>query len=192
MPPPGAKGEILMSRATTRRRKVLAILAGGLVLGIGAAYTLAQWNDSEFATGDFTAGTFVFEGSADGVDFDDHATSGEAASLAFETGADNLAPGDVVYAAYALRVTGSYDAALTAVAPVATGSFTTAGKLTYDAVSTSAFGCDESAFAGGGAVPATIASGDVVNLCLRVTATNTLEQGDTGSVVWQWNAESQS
>lgn len=30
-------------------RKVRAILAGGLVLGVGAAVVLAAWNDSEFA-----------------------------------------------------------------------------------------------------------------------------------------------
>src|SRR5690606_26326814 len=29
-----------------RRRRVYAVLAGGLVLGVGAAVTLAAWNDS--------------------------------------------------------------------------------------------------------------------------------------------------
>jgi len=57
---------------TTTRRKVRAVLAGGLVLGVGAAVTLAAWNDSEFATGTFTAGTFNLEGSTDGTTFTDH------------------------------------------------------------------------------------------------------------------------
>ena len=57
---------------TADRRKVLAVLAGGLVLGVGTAVTLAAWNDSEFATGDFAAGTFVFQGSTDNETFEDH------------------------------------------------------------------------------------------------------------------------
>ena len=50
----------------TRRRdsrRVKAVLAGGMVLGIGAAITLAAWNDSEFATGTFSAGHFGIEGA---------------------------------------------------------------------------------------------------------------------------------
>ena len=48
-------------RRTTRRRRrrsrmIRAILAGGLVLGVGTAVTLAAWNDSEFVTGTFTVG----------------------------------------------------------------------------------------------------------------------------------------
>ena len=46
----------------TKRRKVLAILAGGLVLGVGTAVTLAAWNDSEFASGDFAAGRIQSRG----------------------------------------------------------------------------------------------------------------------------------
>ena len=44
---------------------IRAILAGGLVLGVGAAVTLAAWNDSEFVTGTFTAGTFNLRGVDD-------------------------------------------------------------------------------------------------------------------------------
>src|SRR6218665_568783 len=38
------------------RRKVLAALAVELVLGLGAAATLAAWNDSELASRTFSAG----------------------------------------------------------------------------------------------------------------------------------------
>ena len=56
-----------------RSRMIRAILAGGLVLGVGAAVTLAAWNDSEFVTGTFTAGTFNMQGSTtDGTTFTDH------------------------------------------------------------------------------------------------------------------------
>lgn len=174
----------------TDRRKVLAVLAGGLVLGVGAAATLAAWNDSEFATGEFSAGEFVFQGSADGQTWADHTSEGGAAALSFETGADRLSPGDAVYEAYALRVTGSYDAQLESVAPTGSGDFATAGKLSFDTVATDALGCDAAAFDGGSAVPGTIAAGDEVYLCLRVTASDALEQGDTGGVTWRWNAES--
>ena len=46
-------------------RKIAAVLAGGLVLGVGIMATLGSWNDSEFASASFTAGTFIFEGGAD-------------------------------------------------------------------------------------------------------------------------------
>ncbi|WP_427996674.1 SipW-dependent-type signal peptide-containing protein, partial [Xanthomonas hortorum] len=39
-------------RAAQTRRKIYAVLAGGLVVGVGSALTLAAWNDSEFATSD--------------------------------------------------------------------------------------------------------------------------------------------
>lgn len=35
--------------ARTRRRRILALLSGGLVLGIGGTMTLASWNDTEWA-----------------------------------------------------------------------------------------------------------------------------------------------
>lgn len=178
---------------TADRRKVLAVLAGGLVLGVGAAVTLAAWNDSEFGSADFGAGTFVFQGSTDGTTFEDHASEGGAAQLAFETGADNLAPGDVLYEAYALSLAGSTsDATLEAVGPVDAAGTLTDGALTFDVVATTSFGCDEAAFAGGGAVPTTITADTDVYLCLQVTATPELQQGQTGSVLWQWNAESVS
>lgn len=175
-------------------RKILAVLAGGLVLGVGAAVTLAAWNDSEFAKGTFTAGSFTFTGSADGTTFSDHATTGAAASLTFELNPTNLSPGDVVYAPYALRLGGTYDATLASVAPVADGDFATPGKLTYAVVSTgTTFGCDAAAFGAGTAVPTTMTTGTDVNLCIQVTAVSGasgIEQGDTGTVTWQWNATS--
>jgi predicted ribosomally synthesized peptide with SipW-like signal peptide len=173
------------------RKRVYAVLAGGLVLGVGTALTLAAWSDSEFATTDFAAGVFEFQGSTDGTAWADHATEDEAASLTFSTGFDNLAPDDVVYAPYALQLTAesSASADLTAVAPVVSGDLT--GQLTFASVATTTFGCDAAAFAGGTAVPTALAPGDVVNLCLQVTAGTDIAQGDTGTAVWQWDAVSQ-
>ena len=94
------------------QRKVLAVLAGGLVLGVGVAAVLAAWNDSEFATGTFTAGTFNLEGSTAGdvtANYSDHNvdTGGTAASLAFTlpTGVvSSMSPGDSVYAGFWVRL----------------------------------------------------------------------------------------
>ncbi|KJQ54121.1 SipW-dependent-type signal peptide-containing protein [Microbacterium sp. SA39] len=94
------------------RRKILAVLAGGLVLGVGVAVTLAAWNDSEFATGTFTAGSFNLEGSIAGdvdANYSDHnVEDGDtAAALAFDLPAgivDNMSPGDSVYAGFWVRL----------------------------------------------------------------------------------------
>lgn len=179
-----------MTETTTRRRKVLAILAGGAVLGVGAAITLAAWNDSEFATGTFAAGAFNLEGSTENpYVWDDH-ESAPGAALAFAVDADKLAPGAEMYAAFALRLSGDFNANLTQSALAYSGDLDGA-KVDADVVSTATFGCDEDAFAGGSAVPGTIAPGDtgIINLCIKVAATEDIEPGDTGTVTWEWVAE---
>lgn len=40
-----------MAIGARARNKILAVLAGGIVLGVGATVTLASWNDSEYAFG---------------------------------------------------------------------------------------------------------------------------------------------
>ena len=87
-----------------RGRKAAAVLAGGLVLGVGVMATLASWNDSEFANASFAAGTFVFQGSTDGTAYDDHAAIGSAAALSFTAPVANLTPNDVVAAPFAVRL----------------------------------------------------------------------------------------
>lgn len=93
-----------VEQKTTRRRKAQAIMAGGLVLGVGAIVTLAAWNDSEFAEGVFGAGAFDLEGSTTGGedDFAQHSAEEGAAELTFE--ADNLIPGETVYAPFWVRL----------------------------------------------------------------------------------------
>ena len=49
-----------------RARIWRALLAGGLVLGVGATATLAAWNDSEVATGSFAASVFDTESQSAG------------------------------------------------------------------------------------------------------------------------------
>ncbi|MBB1025591.1 MULTISPECIES: SipW-dependent-type signal peptide-containing protein [unclassified Dietzia] len=95
---------------TDRRRRVRALLAGGLVLGLGAAGTLAAWTDSEFARGVFTSGQFNIQGNeststppANGT-WTDHYTAAGAAQLQFSTGFNSLSPGSTVYAPFSLRI----------------------------------------------------------------------------------------
>lgn len=55
------------------RRKRKAILAGGVVLGLGAAVTLAAWSDDVFANGTFNTGSFELEGNLTTTDVDSSA-----------------------------------------------------------------------------------------------------------------------
>lgn len=106
---------------SVRRRKVRALLAGGLVLGVGAAVTLAAWTDNVFGQAEFSAANWNVQGNFDGTTWDeyDQTPGNPAGSFSFSTGFDALSPGDTVYAPVSLRVgTGStaggdYDATVT-------------------------------------------------------------------------------
>lgn len=196
----------------TNRRKVLAVLAGGLVLGVGAAVTLAAWNDSEFATGEFGAGAFNLEGATDGAagTYADHDSAAGAAALEFTLPlADNLAPGDVVHAPFWVRLdadttspatleaagvtpgTGGNEANLSytvqAIAADATCDATAAGTQL-------ASGADLSAFTAGGTqaldVGTTGAAGTPTQLCFTVTAGDGLAQGLPATATWEFVATS--
>lgn len=191
-----------------RRRKIAAVLAGGLVLGVGTMATLASWNDSEFAAGTFSAGQFALEGgTATGV-FSEHGTAGAAAALSFTAPFNNLSPTDVVYAPYAVRVAPNTtnDATVTITAPSTTGTVT---NLTYTVLQTAGWGCT-SASTGTALVPTqsvgtatgavafdlvkgspTTAAGTSVFLCFKVTA-GSISQAQTGSATWQFQAVSKS
>jgi predicted ribosomally synthesized peptide with SipW-like signal peptide len=72
-------------------RKVAAVLAGGLVLGIGTATTLAAWTDQEQAQATFTSGVFKLMSSTDGTAFEDHTSN--VATLTFNGGM--MSPGSL-------------------------------------------------------------------------------------------------
>jgi predicted ribosomally synthesized peptide with SipW-like signal peptide len=185
--------------------KVRAILAGGLVLGVGAAITLAAWNSSEFAQGTFTAGSFNLQGSTNGTSFAENPV-GSPATLGFTTNPTNLSPGDVVSAPFAVRLdaASSYDATVTISTEGSTGSL---AGLTYELTQSDAFGCAEAVtetlVAAGqtlGTTPASVTfpltqgadtdPGAPVNLCFRVTA-GAVVQAQTGSTTWEFAAQSQ-
>jgi predicted ribosomally synthesized peptide with SipW-like signal peptide len=199
-------------RKRRRSRMIRAILAGGLVLGVGAAVTMAAWNDSEFVTGTFTAGTFNMQGSTtDGTTFTDHPV-GTPGTLTFTVAPLLLSPGDTVYAPFALRLaantTNNANVVINAT-PATTGTVT---NLTYELVRTTAFTCGSgttdstgtSLITAGTAVttvagpntfvlnkgaPVTSA-GATQFLCFKVTAGAGLTQGQTGTVTWQFTASS--
>ena len=186
--------------------KVRAILAGGLVLGIGAAVTLAAWNDSEFAQGTFTAGSFNLEGSTDGTAYGNYPSTGPAA-LAFTTSTANMSPGDVVSAPFAVRLDAetSYDAAVTVTSAPTSGPQT---GLTYSLTRTTSFGCGTGVLstlvpanqqlgttpAAAVTFPLSQGAGDdpgtPVYLCFQVTAGATLPQGETSVATWEFAAQS--
>jgi predicted ribosomally synthesized peptide with SipW-like signal peptide len=96
------------------RTKIMAVLAAGIVVGVGGSYTLASWTDSEWVhagdgTGGPGVGTSTFEVQQDaanpgpGTFADFEANPGDA--LSFGVGALELSPGDTVYAPVALRTT---------------------------------------------------------------------------------------
>lgn len=124
----------------SKSRKIKAIPAGGLVLGLGATFTLAAWNDSGFAQGTFAAGTFNMVGSTNGTDYAEHATVDAPATLALTVNPTLLSPGDVVYAPFAVKLdaTTTHDAVVTISNAATTGAVT---NLTYTLIQPTVFGC---------------------------------------------------
>lgn len=84
-----------------RSRRVRALLAAGLVLGIGASVTLAAWHDSQDATATLTAGTFRLQGSVNGGEFQRRVDTAHVLPFSPETGA--LFPGSTRYSVFSVR-----------------------------------------------------------------------------------------
>lgn len=135
------------NRRRLRNRRIKAILAGGLVFGIGAAATSAAWTDTEQATGSFKAGTFNIDLSVDGTNWNNTST------MTFN--ATGLYPGSKVYAPVFIRTTPdtSIDGELKVSSGGTGGTSGIAGSLVYKAVTASyssgGFTCNASAFNSG-------------------------------------------
>lgn len=97
-PQPAAKNQ-------NRRKKARAIMASGLVLGVGAAVTLAAWSDTVWGAGTFgTEGNaFNIKGSFDGgASWNEHVSSTGSGTdapgaMSFAQNANALIPGVPVY-----------------------------------------------------------------------------------------------
>lgn len=107
--------EPISTSAETRSRRRKALLAGGAVLGLGAAATLAAWSDDVWVSGSFSAGKFNVQGAVDtaGASWNEYDTSVTAGTLGFTVNPTAMSPGQSVYAPLSLRVdptASSYDA----------------------------------------------------------------------------------
>lgn len=132
----------IRDRGKNRRNRIAAVLAGGLVIGVGGAFTLASWTDSEWVhagngTGGPGIGTSTFEVQQDasnpgpGTFADFEANPGDA--LGFGLGALALSPGQTVYAPVALRTTtASIAGTLTLQASVAAAGVTATPPAVLD------------------------------------------------------------
>lgn len=172
--------------------KAKAILAGGLVLGVGAAITLAAWTDQEWAIGNFSTGEFGIEGSTDGTTFASHPDVGSAAPLSFSVGTTDLTPGDVVFAGFAVQL----ERTSTRQASVVIDQVDTDAidGTSADYVLTDAMACDAGAFTAGtdAATFSLDALTKVQYVCFKVTAGTQamLAKGETGSFAWEFVADS--
>ncbi|MFC9350571.1 SipW-dependent-type signal peptide-containing protein [Arthrobacter sp. NPDC057013] len=140
-----------MSQAAARMRsrtftRVRAVLAGALVLGVGASVTLASWTDSEYAAGAFTASTFRLESSTQTTDWRDSTSAADASLTVNATG---LSPGASGYSWLNVRTTAASTVGGTVVLTSSTPVGDLSPQLEYRAVLTSAATtCDASAFSG--------------------------------------------
>lgn len=211
-----SENHVSENKGKRRSRKVRAMLAGGLVLGVGAVMTLAVWNDSVFVNGVFATGSWNIQGNVDpalGVPGWQEYDTSPGGSLAFEVEAADLTPGDTVYAPVALRVdpdNDSYDGLVTLEGAVLTGDLALGNALVYEAkTDVAAAECNATDFAAAGdeLVPPlspldtgsaptdfTVLKTSVpVPVCFAVTlpatATATV-QGMTTTAVWEFAAES--
>jgi predicted ribosomally synthesized peptide with SipW-like signal peptide len=204
-----------MATATTttkrrwRGRRLRAILAGGLVLGVGAAVTLAAWTDNEYATGTFTAGQFNLQGSIDGTTYSDHNSSAGAAALSFSTPFSNLAPSQTVYAGFWVRLAAGTTTAANLQLVGFTGTGTAGAQLTYSIYVIGAAATCNATTATGTAIatgllnsttatstvvalaaPVSPAAGVAQQLCFAVASSAGLVQNTTATGTWQFTATS--
>ncbi len=141
----------MVSRQTLTRsprlRRTRAVLAGALVLGVGATATLAAWTDGEYGTGSFTASVFGTESQTASSSWASHTPSGNAATLAFNATA--MSPTVSFYAWIDIRTTSTTNVDGTV---ALTGSSNNSGALLpaleYRAVRTASTTCDATAFSG--------------------------------------------
>ncbi|KAB1650464.1 acyl-CoA dehydrogenase [Pseudoclavibacter endophyticus] len=161
------------------------MLAGAVVLGIGAVSTLATWNDSEWVNGLFSTSSFEVEQNT-AADIGDAAwvkeESNPGGALRFTADAAALTPGDAAYAPLALRTAAGSDAATVTLQGAVPAAGTTPGTELWAALdvrvttSDAPFTCDADGITAG----TEIASGKLASVAAS-TAPQSLA-ADSGSV----------
>lgn len=138
---PASLRGVVRSAVTGRRTR--AVLAGGVVLGLGATATLAAYSDSEWASGTFTAAAVTaevleLEGSKDGSGY------GSAVALKSEFDMTKMVKGATYYAPLYVRTTAAttVDADVTIPAPAVGGSTALANKVSVAIIQSTNSTCD--------------------------------------------------
>ena len=180
-----------VGRAGTLSRRVRALLAGGLVLGVGGAVTLAAWNDSVFTSGSFAAGVFGITGSADGTTYADHPV-GSPAALTFAPTVSSMAPGAMSYSLFSIKtITDSVAGTVQITADGANSAAGTLGVyLQYEIRTIAGTSCTAATFLAGTPIltsaslatsPVTSqtigANGGLVNYCFKFTLPGSADNG---------------
>ena len=139
---------LLRLPSRSRARQVRALLAGGIVLGVGAVSTFASWTDTEFFTGTVKGDAhFDLQTSFDrGATWNDHATRVSAGALRFSGDVTAMAPGETVYAPLWVRTTAdtSWEAEATLSTPTTSGAVS---GFTYRVAQMWTGDCDAAAMA---------------------------------------------
>jgi len=195
---------------------VRALLAAGVVLGLGAAATSASWTDVEYATGSFTSSVFATESSVNGSAYAANST----APGATVTVSGPFSPGVSAYIPVLVRTTAASVGGTVVLGGAVLGgadAATLGTALVYRVVRTTA-ACGATAFTGSPAfvvgtasasrpltspqeagVTSTVAAagpttpGTPTGFCFEVTlpagAANSL-QGKTATATWPFQATS--
>lgn len=196
--------------------RVRAVLAGALVLGVGATMTLASWTDNEFGSGSFTTTKFDVESSINGGTSYTDTTAIAPATIAFDP--TGMSPntqryGNILIRTKAGSVAGTLALGAATISPSGTDETTVLGAALRYRVVLSTGTCNASAFTGSptwvvgptasvltagaagtvAVAAATASPGAATGLCFEVSlpsgAANTL-QGKTTTAIWQVTATS--
>ncbi|MDQ4214299.1 SipW-dependent-type signal peptide-containing protein [Microbacterium capsulatum] len=193
-----------------RLRRIRAVLAGGLVLGVGAGVTLASWNDVENTTATITASRFGIRGATDGTTFAQYNPT--AATLGFSAvDAAALSPGKTIYALFSVKTISGSTAGTVRLMAGTYGTGTLADYLTYGVRTVTTAQCAQAsdytstgsaAVVPDGSALNTSATGSQtltangtaqVNYCFAITlptSTPNAAQGLTLTQTWQFSATS--
>ncbi|MFC3687977.1 SipW-dependent-type signal peptide-containing protein [Aquipuribacter hungaricus] len=127
-----------------RWARARALLAAGVVVGVGSAATLASWTDTEWVWGGNSSGDAVaasifevqqnlWDGAGGAAAFVDRETAESGGELDFSLAAGALSPGVTVFAPMQLRTVPGSDAATLTLGPAAlrTGDPAFFSALTY-------------------------------------------------------------
>lgn len=193
-----------------RSRRIRALLASGLVLGVGTMVTLAAWTDEEYATGTLEAGTFNISGSVNQGPFQN--LSPDAHQLEFSPGSHEMYPGSTTYALFSVRT--DTDSSMDGSVEVRADQDNSTGlglHLSYGiSIIPDGEECAASTFGGenpvileptlqnmgvapGGPQPLAAQAGNQVNYCFQLTLSDETPnefQGDSVNPTWEFHATS--